>query len=309
MKLGYIRMQDASRASVGLDQLALADRLNFQFAYFPNVDPHQFAPLLRTPTKTTQIALDASAFGALTPSQIENAVRSVNHSLGGKLCLGVEMCGADALPKAKSAAQAFETLFSYDPRPERALSISRFPMKPPCPDIIGVPVTGSCQEVSRAAARGYFPMTPSWLPEADVARLWPAIVAGATSAVRRASLCHWQLARVVVVHDDPATLNTYVYGPHSPIRHYFAQLAQRGLIDGKIDAYLKSVVIAGPADKVAEDILSLREAVGEFGTLHMIDPPGSDTNMIRNTMVRLAEDVIPIVNKVDAPALKNLERT
>jgi hypothetical protein len=309
MKLGYIRMPDANRASVGLDQLALADRLKFQFAYFPNVDPQPFGTLLRKPTKTIQIALDASAFGALPPTQIENAVRSLNHNLGGKLCLSVEMCGADASPHAKSAAQAFVTLFSYDPRPERAHSISRFPMKPPCPDIIGVPITGSCQEVSRAAARGYFPMSPSWLREADVARLWPAIVEGATSAVRRASLRHWQLARMVVVHDDPGMRDAYIYGPNSPIRHYFTKLARRGLIGGNIDAHINNVVIAGSSNKVAQDILSLREIVGEFGTLHMIDPAGSDPNMSRNTMVRLAEDVLPIVNKVDAPALKNLEKT
>ena len=132
---------------------------------------------------------------------------------------------------------------------------------------------------------------------------------GATSAVRRARPCHWQLARVVVVHDDPSTVNAYVHQTNSPIRRYFKQLARLGLIDENIDRHLKRVVIAGSITKVAEDILSLREAVGEFGTLHMIDPTGSDPSMTRNTMVHLAEDVIPMVNKSDIRAVKNLERT
>lgn len=309
MKLGYIRMPDENRVCTSQNQLTLADSLNFHIAYFPKTDPQQFAMSLRAPTANTKIALDAAAFGPLTPSQIESAVRHVNHSLDGKLCLGVEMCGARASIRSKIDAQAFETLFSYSPQPDQAPSGSRFPMKPPCPNVIGLPVTGAREEAKLAAARGYFPMAPSWLRQTEVARLWPAIVEGATSALRRALPAHWQLSRVVVIHDDPATIDAYVFGQGSPIRRHFARLAQLGLIGADVDAHIRRVVITGSPTKVSQDILALREAVGEFGTLQLVDPAGSDPAMTKNTMIRMAEDVLPMVDKTSIRTFKNLETT
>ena len=98
-------------------------------------------------------------------------------------------------------------------------------------------------------------------------------------------------------------------GTNSPIRRYFENLARRGLMTGDLDRHLSQTVIAGSAQKVAEDILSLRERVGTFGTLNIIDPRGSDANMTKTTMVRLAENVMPMVATSDVSQFKNLERT
>jgi hypothetical protein len=312
MKLCYIGLPDISRTQdtqfKAKRHLTLAKSLNFHLAYFPNTDPTQLDMGQNTTSSATKIAFDASAFGKLTPTEVENAVRRVNDSLDGNLYVGVKMCGANASPQCKAQAQAFETLFSYDPRAEQVFGQTRFPMKPPCPTIIGLPVTGTSHEARDAAARGYHPMTPGWQLHRDIARIWPAIVGGATSAVRRACQSQWHVNRVVVVHDNSETLDAYIYGSNSPIRRHFAGLAQRGLIGADIDTHLRRVVIAGCARKVGDDILALREAVGEFGVLNIIDPAGSDCSMIRNTMVRLVEDVMPLVATCDISQLKNLER-
>jgi hypothetical protein len=312
MRLGYIRIPDQhpiheTRVDMQ-EKLALADRLEFDIAYLPNTSPQHLQASLDG-TNHPRIALDASAFGPLAPSDLEAAVRTTNHRFGGNLRLGVEMSCASVSTKCKTNAQAFETMFSHDPRPERVQSTSRYPMKPPCPEIIGVPVTGHRDEVAHAAARGYLPMTPSWLADTDVARHWPAIVQGATSAVRRARPSHWQLARMIVVHDDPASIDAYVFGRSSPIRRHFVQLSKRGLIGADVDTHMKRVVIAGSASKVAEEILALRETVGEFGTLHVVDPLGSDPSMTRNTMVRLVQNVMPMIGKSDTSTPKKLEKT
>jgi len=143
----------------------------------------------------------------------------------------------------------------------------------------------------------------------DTWLLRPAIVAGATSALRRAQPSQWQVNRVVVVHENAQTVHNYLHSSHSPIRRHFTYLAQRGLIDADVDAHLKRVVIAGSAQKVAEEILALREVVGEFGTLNIIDPVGNDANLMRKTMVQLAEEVLPMVTKSTVSHFKNLEKT
>lgn len=309
MKLGFIGMPDGdSRFSARAD-LALADSLNFQQAYFPKIHPNDVVAPNRAPNSTLKIALDAAAFAALAPTQIEDAVRITNDRLEDQLTIAIEMVGANATPQKKSQAEAFETLFSYDPRIEQAFPASRFPMKPPRPDIIGLSVIGAVDEARRAAARGYLPMTPSWLPTDGVARIWPAIVSGATSAVRRAQPSQWQINRMVVIHDDAHTLASYIYRPTSPYRRHLLRLAQQGLIDADIDKHLKRTIIAGSANKVANDILALRETVGEFGTLNIVDPAGSDPNITKNTMIRLAEDVTPMVTKTIVSPHRNLEKT
>lgn len=309
MKLGYISMPETHLQLRSRERLSLANSLDFHLAYFPKTNPQDFVKA-SVPDGKTKVLLDAAAFGTLTPSETETAVRHTNDQLDGRLCLGVEICNLDATTRCKAQAQAFETLFSYDPRADQVLAApSRYPMKPPCPEIIGLPVTGAPSESRLAAALGYAPMTPSWLTKNDVARTWPAIVAGATSAVRRARLCQWHVNRMVVVHDDAQTIDAYLYGTNSPIRRHFSELAQRGLIDGDIDRHLKHNVIAGSAQKVAEEILALREAVGDFGTLNIIDPLGGDTNMTKSTMIRLAEDVLPMVANSAVSEHKNLERT
>ena len=312
MKLGYIGMPDTNRPKISPFQhhehLALADTLEFRAAYFPKISARD---ILNSDIGAgdTKIVLDAASFGAGAPSEIEAAVREANTQLQGRLHLGVEICGPKDSATTKAQSQAFETLFSYGTKSDHMFAQSRFPMKPPCPEIVGLPRSGSCSEARVAASRGYSPMTPSWLIEKDVARVWPAIVGGATSALRRAQPDQWQINRMIVVHEDAETVKTYVKGTNSPIRRYFEHLARCGLIPNDVDRHLCQTVIAGSAQKVAEDILALREGVGAFGTLNFIDPDGSDANMTKMTMIRLVEDVMPMVSTSDISQLKNLERT
>ena len=286
MKLGLIRTPspratDVSRTAL-YDELALAGSLGFDLAYLPKADPRWLMPYASSPKlEHLRICLDASAFGRISPSDLEAAVRSTADALDGKLYIGIEMCSQKSSVRSRSEAQNFETLFAQDESNPIDYVASRFPMRPPCPEVVGIPVTGCAQEAALAAARGYRSLTPSWLPLREVARHWPAIVAGATSTLRRTRPSFWHLARTIVIHDDPAVLNRYVYGPQSPIRAYYSRLAASGLIDQDIDEVLKQVVIAGSVAQVAENILALREAVGNIGTLHFVSHAGCDTAMTR----------------------------
>lgn len=314
MKFGLIRMPDAQPArdelTAAQSQLVLAETLGFNFAYLPKLSPDQIATSdIAQSTSRLRIGLDAASFGPLSLGDMEAAVRATNDAFHGRLRLGVEVCSNEGTTQRRVAAQNFETLFSQDLRTANTALSSRFPMKPPCPQIIGLPLKGTAQESGVAASYGYAPLTPSWLSTRAVAHHWPAIVAGATSALRRASPKYWQIARMVVIHDDPVVLQDYIFGQRSPIRRYYTQLAQRGLIAADINAQLKRLVIAGNADQVTRQILALQEAVGEIGALHILDPAGRDRDMTQNTLIRLAEDVIPKVQNGSTKTTKELENT
>ena len=81
------------------------------------------------------------------------------------------------------------------------------------------------------------------------------------------------------------------------------------MIAGDLTAHLRRAVIAGSAAKITDDISALREAVGDFGTLHIIDPAGSDAAMTRGSMIKLAEKVMPLIGRADATTPKTLETT
>lgn len=234
MKLGLIQMTDKVKSCTDVQyQLALADDLGFDLAYLPKTRPERLLRSQPHRAEHLKIALDVTSFGPLSPSKIEQSVQRLHAQLDGRLALSIRMVGSDAPASDIAKAQTFETMFSYDPRPELSLEPSRYPMTRPRLDVIGLPTSGSVKDVTAAAQRGYFPMTPSWLSARQVARHWPAIVQGATSMMRHACLSHWHVARTIVIHDDPTVLHQYIYGSGSPIRRYFTALSVQGLI-GKI---------------------------------------------------------------------------
>ena len=63
-----------------------------------------------------------------------------------------------------------------------------------------------------------------------------------------------------------------------------------------LDGVLDECVIWGTPDKVADDLLQLREDVGDFGTLLYAGKDWADRDLGRNSMIMLAEKVLPRVN-------------
>jgi hypothetical protein len=313
MKLGFIRMPDQhlhDAPSIAItSQLKLADELGIHIAYLPTLLPRQLLALGGAQTKTLKIALDATSFGRMAPREMERSVRQINDALQERLYLGIDICCDSSCARQRSQAQEFETIFAYGSVFGQHLVNAPFPMKAPCPKILGLPVQGTTQEIAFAAARGYMPMTPSYLSAADAAHHWPAMVAGATSALRRAKPRHWQIARNIVIHDDRATREAYVFGAKSPIRKHYNRLNNLGLLKDSVDTHLKNSVIAGSSQQVADKILALKETAGDIGTLYFIDHPQSDANIARDTMVRLVQNVMPQLKTTDIRTFKELENT
>jgi alkanesulfonate monooxygenase SsuD/methylene tetrahydromethanopterin reductase-like flavin-dependent oxidoreductase (luciferase family) len=141
---------------------------------------------------------------------------------------------------------------------------------------------------------------------------WPKYVEGCDRVGRPADPANWRVAKSVFVSDDMATAKEYALGNQSPYRYYYSQLltkmkkhgranlfkADQNMSDDEItlDGVLEDCVIYGTPDKVADDILALRDNVGDFGTLLYAGKDWADVELGRNSMILLAEKTMPAVN-------------
>ena len=64
-----------------------------------------------------------------------------------------------------------------------------------------------------------------------------------------------------------------------------------------LERVLDSLVIAGTADKVAEQLLAFRETTGDFGTLLYCGVDWVDPRLARRSMELMAEKVMPAINR------------
>jgi hypothetical protein len=63
-----------------------------------------------------------------------------------------------------------------------------------------------------------------------------------------------------------------------------------------LDMVCDKLIIYGTPDKVADDILKLREEVGEFGTMLYAGKDWKDRELGRKSMILLAEKALPRIN-------------
>lgn len=313
MKLSLLRMPQEEMSCSALAELredvALADRLGLHMAYLPGLPGGaQILADLAETTDRIKIGLDATAFSNPAPSALTKEFSKLNTSLDGRLCLGVPI-GCDASStKSRAAAQTLETLLSDVPLPCGAKAAGRYPMSPPRPDVLGLPQSGSAKEAAQSAARGYRPVSPSWLPPRDVARHWPAIVAGATHARRRACPTQWHVARTIVISEDRATIASAVRAASSPIRRYYERLLRLGIVKARLDDILDTAVIAGSAAQVTDRLFALEEAVGQIGTLQYVMHAGGDRTVARASLRQMTDTIMPALSGSTPNKAKELER-
>ena len=186
------------------------------------------------------------------------------------------------------------------------------PLQRPHPPIVVTAVSPFSKGVVEAAARGWDPISANFLLTQWVKSHWPKYVEGCERVGRKADPANWRVARSVFVADDLDTAREYALGPQSPYRFYYNQLltkmkkhgranlfkADQKMSDDEVtlDQVLADCVIWGTPDKVADELLALRDDVGEFGTLLYAGKDWADVELGRNSMISLAEKVLPKVN-------------
>ncbi|MGE0629358.1 MAG: LLM class flavin-dependent oxidoreductase [Hyphomicrobiaceae bacterium] len=186
------------------------------------------------------------------------------------------------------------------------------PYQKPHPPIVVTAVAPFSKGVTEAAARGWDPISANFLLPQWVKTHWPNYVAGCERIGRKPDPANWRVAKSIFVADDLTTAERYATDPSGPYYGYYHSLAYKLVKGGRANLFkrdqkapdsvvtteqiVKDLVIWGTPDKVADDILKLRQEIGDFGTLYYAGHDWQNKALAQRSMVLLAEKVMPTVN-------------
>jgi alkanesulfonate monooxygenase SsuD/methylene tetrahydromethanopterin reductase-like flavin-dependent oxidoreductase (luciferase family) len=186
------------------------------------------------------------------------------------------------------------------------------PLQRPHPPIVVTAVAPFSKGVTEAAARGWDPISANFLMPPWVKSHWPKYVEGCERSGRIADPANWRVAKSVFVAKDAATAKAYATDPNGPYVYYYHSLFTKLKKSGRVDLFktrrdqpddevtLESIcdklIIYGTPESVAEQLLSFQEEVGRFGTLLYAGKDWKDRELGRQSMILMAEKVMPRIN-------------
>jgi alkanesulfonate monooxygenase SsuD/methylene tetrahydromethanopterin reductase-like flavin-dependent oxidoreductase (luciferase family) len=197
--------------------------------------------------------------------------------------------------------------------PEVGLGSIVKPYQKPHPFIVGTASDPESKGVIALGRRGWGPVSSNLLHVNCIANHWTSYAKGAAEAGRTADRDIWRVARSIFVADDEATAKAYGGDDErSPYRYYMKQLlAKVGRAkrlsslkyrpdmkdeDVTLDYSVENLVIRGTVNSVVDQILAMREQIGDFGTLLYCGKDWTDPVLGRRSMELMAEKVMPAVN-------------
>jgi alkanesulfonate monooxygenase SsuD/methylene tetrahydromethanopterin reductase-like flavin-dependent oxidoreductase (luciferase family) len=186
------------------------------------------------------------------------------------------------------------------------------PLQRPHPPIVVTAVAPFSKGVTEAAARGWDPISANFLMPAWVKSHWPKYVEGCDRGGRAAEPANWRVAKSVFVAKDAATAKAYATDPEGPYVYYYRSLFTKLKRNGRIELFKTSrdqpddevtlemicdkLIIYGTPDSVADQLLAFQDEVGRFGTLLYAGKDWKDPELGRQSMILMAEKVLPLVN-------------
>lgn len=186
------------------------------------------------------------------------------------------------------------------------------PYQKPYPDIICTALSPYSEGPTAVGERGWSLITSNFVQDAGAASHWRAFQKGCNKAGITNASDRWRVARLMFVADDQQTADRYgrsLNGPYGLcMKHIHYKLNANNNLnvfkklpnqpDDMItpDYCMKNLVISGTPDKVADEILALREATGPFETLLYVGVDWQDEILARRSMELFATEVMPKVN-------------
>lgn len=183
------------------------------------------------------------------------------------------------------------------------------PYQQPHPPIAMSLVTPHSFSAGVAGERGFIPVSGNFIQPRYVATHWPKYVEGCERGGRRPDPSVWRVARSIFVCDDDAFARDYVADPDGVMAHYFGYLMtsfrNRGALflvkpdesvpddDLTASQVAQSMTSAGTPKRVLDQLIALREEVGDFGTLVSVAHDWDDPERWQRSMRLLAEEVMP----------------
>ena len=186
------------------------------------------------------------------------------------------------------------------------------PLQRPHPPIVVTAVAPFSKGVTEAAIRGWDPISANFLMPAWVKSHWPKYVEGCKRGGRAADPANWRVAKSVFVAKDAATAKAYATDPDGPYVYYYRSLFTKLKKNGRIElfktrrdqpdyevtleAICDKLIIYGTPESVADQLLAFQDEIGTFGTLLYAGKDWKDRELARQSMILMAEKVMPRVN-------------
>jgi alkanesulfonate monooxygenase SsuD/methylene tetrahydromethanopterin reductase-like flavin-dependent oxidoreductase (luciferase family) len=195
---------------------------------------------------------------------------------------------------------------------EMGVGVIPKPLQQPRPEIVGTVVAPYSKGVIAMGQKDFHPLSANFLLPQWVATHWPNYVQGKEAVGRPADTSDWRVARTVFVADTHEQAIEYAKAsPQSPYRFYYQQMLTKMRKLGRLELFktdrsrpdddvtlesiLDHLVIAGTPDEVAEQIVSFRDEVGEFGELVYAGLDWVDPGLAKRSMELMAQEVMPRV--------------
>jgi alkanesulfonate monooxygenase SsuD/methylene tetrahydromethanopterin reductase-like flavin-dependent oxidoreductase (luciferase family) len=188
------------------------------------------------------------------------------------------------------------------------------PFQQPRPEIVGTVVAPFSKGVIAMGERDFHPLSANFLLSKWLPSHWTNYVEGKKRAGLEAKVADWRVARTIFVADDEKVAQQYGRrDSNSPYRYYWNMLLRKMMISKRhiifktseqqddrelTDDYMVDrLVLCGTVNNVVDQILKLREEVGDFGELVYAGMDWVDPALARRSMELMATDVMPRVNK------------
>jgi alkanesulfonate monooxygenase SsuD/methylene tetrahydromethanopterin reductase-like flavin-dependent oxidoreductase (luciferase family) len=187
------------------------------------------------------------------------------------------------------------------------------PYQKPRPEIVGTVVAPFSPGVVLMGKRDFHPLSANFLLTKHLKSHWDNYCKGKTEAGAKADVADWRVARTICVADDDKTAERYGRtGANNPYEFYWSQMlfkmnrgkrlyvfkSHKEQPDSEItlDYVMDNCVIHGSVNKVVDQLLALREEIGDFGEVVYAGMDWADPVLGRRSMQLMAEQVMPRVN-------------
>jgi alkanesulfonate monooxygenase SsuD/methylene tetrahydromethanopterin reductase-like flavin-dependent oxidoreductase (luciferase family) len=187
------------------------------------------------------------------------------------------------------------------------------PYQKPRPEIVGTVVAPFSPGVVQMGKRDFHPLSANFLLSKHLKSHWENYCKGKAEVGAEANVADWRVARAICVLDDDKAAARYGRDDaKSPYRFYYEQMRAK-MKRGKrlyvfksykeqpdeeitLDYVMDHCVIHGSVNKVVDQILALREEIGDFGELVYAGMDWVDPALNKRSMQLMAEEVMPRVN-------------
>ena len=187
------------------------------------------------------------------------------------------------------------------------------PLQQPRPEIVGTVLSPFSPGVIAMGRRDFHPLSANFLLSKWLKSHWQNYTEGKSQAGIKPEVKDWRVARTIFVADDAQTAAAYGrFNHNSPYLHYYGQIFKK-LIRSKrlfvmklekeqpddwvtLDFIMDELVIYGTVNRVVDQILALREQIGDFGEIVYGGMDWVSPELAKRSMQLMAEEVMPRVN-------------